>query len=181
MLTEGQDGDMFRRSSDGIAVPASVRTNDGSILIGTINCGMSGRLDSLLMSDVTFIEFVSKDGQQRFIAHHQIASIEPLASTSEPSLPQVIDGLEPFSVLGITADASLERAKAAFLEKLRIYSPQRWTGPDIPFEFSRYAAEKTRQINMAFTMVRGTIQARVDEEQKAKRATPMFGAVKATA
>lgn len=172
---------MFRRSSDGIAVPASIRTNDGAILIGTINCGMSGRLENLLTSDVSFLEFVSKDGQQRFIAHHQVASIEPLASFAEPQLPQVIDNLEPFTLLGITPEASLERAKAAFQEKLRIYNPERWSGADIPFEFSRYAAEKTRQINMAFTVVRGAIQARMDEQQMAKRATPLFGGVKATA
>ena len=171
---------MFRRSSDGIAVPASIRMNDGAILLGTINCGMSGRLDSLLVGDVAFIEFVSKDGQQRFLARHQIASIEPMGSVAEPSLPTVVAEIDPYSVLGLKPDESLERAMAAFQNLMRLYNPERWSGEHIPFEISRYAAEKTRQINMAFTVVRAAIQARQDEVKLAKARAPMFGAVKAT-
>jgi hypothetical protein len=171
---------MFRRSSDGIAVPASIRMNDGAILLGTINCGMSGRLDSLLVGDVAFIEFVSKDGQQRFLARHQIASIEPMGSVVEPSLPTVVAEIDPYAVLGLKPDESLERAMAAFQNLMRLYNPERWSGEHIPFEISRYAAEKTRQINMAFTVVRAAIQARQDEVKLAKARAPMFGAVKAT-
>jgi hypothetical protein len=166
---------MFRRSSDGIAVPASIRLSDGALLIGTINCGMTGRLDTLLTTDVTFIEFVSKDGQQRFLAHHQIASIEPLASVAEPRLPEVAEDFDAYAVLGLKLGDTMEMAKLAFQQKLMLYSPDRWNAPDIPFEFGRYAAEKTRQINMAFTIVKGDIQARLDATKAAKRATPMFG------
>jgi hypothetical protein len=169
---------MFRRSSDGVAVPASIRLNDGALLNGTINCGMSGRLDALLLSDVPFIEFVSKDGQQRFLANHQIASIEPLASVAEPKLPPIAEELDvdAYAVLGLKLGDTMEMAKLAFQQKLIIYSPDRWNAQDIPFEFGRYAAEKTRQINMAFTIVKGDIQARIDSAKAAKRATPMFGA-----
>ena len=170
---------MFRRSSDGIAVPASIRMNDGAILIGTINCGMSGRLENLLASDLSFIEFVSKDGHQRFVAHHQVASIEPLATVSEPTLPPIANDLEPFKILGVSPDVTLEEAKIAYQEKLQLYGPERWTGADIPFEFSRYAAQKTRQINMAFTVLRAMIQNRALERKKAVASGgPYFGAPK---
>jgi hypothetical protein len=165
---------MFRRSSDGIAVPASIRMNDGAILIGTINCGMSGRLETLLSSDFSFIEFVSKDGHQRFIAHHQVASIEPLGVVTEPSLPAVEEEMDPYMVLGITPEATLEHAMLVFQQKLRLYNPERWSAPDIPFEFSRYAVQKTRQVNMAFTVIRAAIQQRLDERQK-KKTGPLFG------
>ncbi len=170
---------MFRRSSDGIAVPVTLRTNDGALLVGTINCGMSGKLENLLSSEVTFIEFVSKDGQQRFIAHHQIASIEPLASVSEPSLPSVSESTdnEAFAVLGIKFDDTLQAAMTAFQEQLKLYNPEKWTGQGIPFEFSRYAAQKTRQLNMAFTIVRAELQARSEKPKMAGKA--MFGAAKA--
>jgi hypothetical protein len=170
---------MFRRSSDGIAVPASIRMNDGAILVGTINCGMSGRWESLLSSDSSFLEFVSKDGQQRFLARHQVASIEPLASIAEPKLPTIIDDMEPFQVLGLKHDDTLEHAMMVFQTQLKLYTPEQWSGQDIPFEFSRYAAEKTRQINMAFTAVRAAIQARNEERHQAKRSRPFFGAAKA--
>lgn len=166
---------MFRRSSDGIAVPASIRLNDGAILVGTINCGMSGRLESLLASDSAFIEFVSKDGQQRFMARHHVASIEPLASITEPKLPAINDDAASFEVLGLKPDSTLEAAMASFQEKMKLYNPERWTGADVPFEFGRYAAEKTRQLNMAFTAVRADIQARQTENKIAAKARGLFG------
>jgi hypothetical protein len=169
---------MFRRSTDGIAIATSIRMNDGAILIGTINCGMSGKLESLLASEVSFIEFVSKEGQQRFISHHQIASIEPLASISEPELPKPSEDEDPYRVLGITFDATVEEAMAAFQDKLRIYNPERWAAADVPFEFGRYAAEKTRQLNMAFTSVRAAIQKRAEDRRASLMRGPMFGAAR---
>lgn len=169
---------MFRRNSDGIAVSASIRMNDGAILIGTINCGASGRLENLLSGDSSFIEFVSKDGQQRFVARHQVASIEPLAAISEPRLPSVEDETDPFEVLGVSRGDTVEYAMAAFQNKLRMYQPDRWSGSDIPFEFSRYAAEKTRQINMAFTAVRAAMQARAELHVTERREKPYFGVAK---
>jgi hypothetical protein len=166
---------MFRRNSDGIAVPASVRMNDGAILIGTINCGASGRLENLLSGDCSFIEFVSKDGQQRFVARHQVASIEPLAVISEPFLPDPTEEADPFELIGVKHGDSVETALAAFQRKLYVYHPERWSGDDIPFEFTRYASEKTRQLNMAFTEVRAALQAEEQERSERRRPKPYFG------
>ena len=170
---------MFRRNSDGIAVSASVRMNDGAILIGTINCGASGRLENLLSGDSSFIEFVSKDGQQRFVARHQVASIEPLAVISEPSLPDIGDETDPLDLIGVKHGDSVETALAMFQRKLHAYHPERWAGDDIPFEFARYAAEKTRQLNMAFTAVRAALQAEEKERAEARLPRPLFGASRA--
>ena len=166
---------MFRRNSDGIAVSASVRMNDGAILIGTINCGASGRLENLLAGDSSFIEFVSKDGQQRFVARHQVASIEPLAVISEPYLPDPTEEADPFDLIGVKHGDSVEAALAAFQRKLHAYHPERWSGDDIPFEFARYASEKTRQLNMAFTEVRASLQAEAKARAEMRRPTPYFG------
>ena len=160
---------MFKRGSEDVSAAVSLRLTDGALLIGSINCGGSGKLENFLASDIKFVEFVSKDGQQRFIAHHQIASVEPMASLEEPLLAQVVDDAEPFSVLGLKPDATPEEAAAAFQSKLAVYNAERWTGAGIPFEFSRFAAQKTRQINAAFTAIRGNLQAR-EEQQKADQA-----------
>jgi hypothetical protein len=160
---------MFRRGNEGIAVAASIRMNDGAILIGTINC------------DVSFIEYMSKDGQQRFVSHHQIASIEPLATMADPKMPPVAEDAEPFQLLGLTSEDSLEHALATFQAKLHMYSPERWTGADVPFEFTRHAAEKTRQINMAFTVVRAAIQQKIEARKAAMAGRPMFGAARGAA
>ena len=174
---------MFKRGPEGGSVEVSLRMTDGALLVGTINCGGTGKLENFLSSDIKFVEFVSKDGQQRFIAHHQIASIEPLASLEEPSLGSVPENMEPFGVLGLSPSASLEEAMAAFQALLAIYNGERWTGPGIPFEFSRFAAQKSRQINAAFTAVKSLLQAQKEQArlERAKAAEvvvgrPLFGA-----
>ncbi len=175
---------MFKRNvGDGVAVAASIRMNDGALLVGTINCGITGKLENLLNSDVTFVEYMSKDGQQRFLAHHQIASIEPLATLAEPRLPVVPEDSEPYHLLGLSPEDTVEHAMTVFQKVLALYSPERWTGADVPFEFTRYAAEKTRQINMAFTVVRAALQARAAAQPVVApqpiAARPLFGATKA--
>jgi hypothetical protein len=167
---------MFRRSTDGVAIPVSIRMNDGAILTGTINCGLSGKLESLLASDSAFIEFISKDGQHRFMARHQLASIEPIGYDGEPSLPTLSSEISCYDILGLTPEDSLEDAMAAFQKQLALYNPSRWTGEDIPFEFSRYAAEKTRQINLAFTSLRALMQSRNSEIKAPSFSGPLFGA-----
>ena len=103
---------------------------------------MAGKLESLLAGDTKFVEFVSKVGQQRFIAAHQIASVEPMASLAEPSLTQPAEDAEPYDVLGITHENTLAEAMVAFQKKLAIYSPEKWGVPDVPFEFNRFAIQK---------------------------------------
>src|SRR5665811_590883 len=123
---------MLKRASADVSAAVSLRMTDGALLIGSINCGGTGKLENFLGSDIKFVEFVSKDGQQRFIAHHQIASVEPMASLEEPILAQVIDDVEPFGVLGLSPNATTEEALAAFQSKLAVYSAERWTGAGIP-------------------------------------------------
>ena len=171
---------MFKRGPEGVSVPVSLRMTDGALLIGSINCGGTGKLENFLGSDVKFVEFVSKEGHQRFIAHHQIASVEPLASLDMPTLETVVDDVEPFGVFGLKPSASLEEAVAAFQTLLGTYSAERWTGPGIPFEFSRFAAQKSRQINAAFTAVKGALQVR-DDQIKADRAAAALAAATAAA
>ncbi len=174
---------MFKRGSEGGSVEVSLRMTDGALLIGAINCGGTGKLENFLSSDIKFVEFVSKDGQQRFIAHHQIASVEPMASLEEPIFGPVPENMEPFGILGLRPDASLEEAMASFQAQLATYNGERWTGPGIPFEFSRFAAQKSRQINAAFTAVKSRLQAQEEQArlEKTKAAEtvvdrPLFGA-----
>ncbi len=160
---------MFKRSGDGISIEVSIRLIDDTLLIGSVNCGMQGKLESLLAGDAKFVEFVSKEGQQRFIASHQIASVEPMASLAEPSLMEPDEKAEPYYVLGIIPEATMGEAMAAFQNKLVIYNPERWSGPEVPFEFSRFAVQKSRQINAAFTVVKGELKTR-DDTIKAEEA-----------
>lgn len=167
---------MFRRNTDGVAVQASLRLNDGALLIGAINCGASGRIETLLAGSSDFIEYVSKEGQQRFIARHQIASIEPIGAMRSPAMPPVDADLDPYDVIGIDRKTSLEQAFVAFKRLIDLYHPDRWQRPDVPFEFARFSMEKIRQLHSAFTAVRAEIQQSEAEAtaRAGSRETPLF-------
>ena len=82
---------------------------------------------------------------------------------------------DPFDLLGVKHGDLVEMALTMFQRKLHAYHPERWSGDDIPFEFARYAAEKTRQLNMAFTAVRAALQAEEKERAEMRRPKPYFG------
>lgn len=139
----------------GVRVQASIRLTDGSILNGTVNCGITGRLETVLNAQDSFIEFISKAGQQRFISRHQIASVEPLDTMREPHLPQVKEDDEPYMVLGLRRGSDAEAIRHAFERLSDAYADEKWAGSDIPPEITKYAADKLRQINAAYTVLRG--------------------------
>lgn len=139
----------------GVRVHASIRLTDGSILNGTVNCGMTGRIESVLNAQDSFIEFMSKTGQQRFISRHQIASVEPLDSMREPGLPEVNQDEEPYRVLGLRHGNTTDAIRAAFERLSQAYADEKWAGSDTPPEITKYASDKLRQINAAYTVLRG--------------------------
>ncbi len=142
-----------------IHVPASIRLTDGAILVGTVNCGITGKLENVLSLDNSFVEFTSRDGHQRFITRHQIASIEPMETVKVSTLHAANVGVsDPLATLGLFGEVTLEQAKDAFHRLSKMYHPDKYSGEDMPREIARYASEKFREINAAYTIVRGELQ-----------------------
>ncbi len=148
------------KGTNHIQVPASIRLTDGSILVGTVNCGITGKLENVLNQENSFVEFMSKDGHQRFITRHQIASVEPIETTGKiPTLHAAETGAsEPYAAMGLVPGCSMEQAKEAFHRLSKMYHPDKWSGEDVPREIAKYASDKFRQINAAFTVVRAEAQ-----------------------
>jgi hypothetical protein len=153
------------REAKTVDVAVSLRLTDGTLLNGFVNCGLTGKLESVLSAENAFVEYTSKDGQKRFIARHQIASVEPMENMRAPTLrASEVDSMDAYATLGIFRGASLDQAKDAYHRLSKMYHPDRWSGPDVPREMAAYASDKFRQINAAFTAVRGEIS---EAERKA--------------
>ncbi len=146
---------MQQKGSQGVRVPTSIRLTDGSILNGTVNCGITGRLETVLNAQDSFIEFMSKAGQRRYISRHQIASVEPLDGLREPALPAIRDDEEAYSVLGLRQGSNADAVRHAFERLSQAYAAEKWASEDIPPEITKYAADKLGQINAAYTLLRG--------------------------
>ncbi len=65
-------------SSDARRVNVSIVMVDGSTRVGSVKCGASGRLDSVLLTDAPFIEFQPDEGDVGFLAKGHIISVTPI-------------------------------------------------------------------------------------------------------
>ncbi|MEO1407894.1 MAG: hypothetical protein AAFV54_15620, partial [Pseudomonadota bacterium] len=91
---------MFNNASG--AIDVSVRMLDGATLRGALLPGNNGTLESALSKGSPFLEFVSTNGQRKFLAKHQIAYIEPVEPLKKLVLtPKSSRFVDAFSLLGL--------------------------------------------------------------------------------
>lgn len=150
---------MFDQSTKTIEV--SVRMLDGATIRGGLMQTQSATsLEGVLSKETPFLEFLSKDGQRKFILKNQIAYVEPVEPLRKPVLVNPKDSryIDAFTMLGVQKTCSFEDAKAAYHRLAKQYHPDNYSGIDLPEEVQRYVTDMFRQINTAFTEVRSEIQ-----------------------
>lgn len=141
-------------------IPVSIRMSDGSLVQGEIAGGLTTDLGSALNKVDDFIEFISRDGQRKFLAKNQISYLEPLEPLRKPNLVPRMPGSDPFAMLGLSQECDFETAKAKFRELAKMYHPDTVNAIDLPQDIKSYMTEMFRQINNAFTMLRGEFEGR---------------------
>jgi DnaJ-domain-containing protein 1 len=147
-------------SSEAKVIEVSVRMLDGATLRGSFIAGATARLEGVLGSESQFIEFISKEGQRKFLSKQQIAYIEPVEPLKMPLLaPKDARYTDCYAILGIERGCSFEQAKTAFHDMAKTYHPDKYAGVSLPAEVSRYLTEMFRQVNSAFTEIRSETKA----------------------
>ncbi len=141
-------------------IPVSIRMSDGSVVQGEIAGGLTTDLGSALNKVDDFIEFVSRDGQRKFLAKNQIAYLEPVEPLRKPTLTPRLPGSDPFAMLGLPQTCDFDTAKAKFRELAKMYHPDTVNAIDLPEDVKRYMTEMFRQVNNAFTQLRGDFESR---------------------
>ncbi len=150
---------MFDQTSKNIEV--SVRMLDGATIRGgLVQTQSANSLEGVLSKDTPFLEFISKDGQRKFILKNQIAYVEPVEPLRKPVLanPKDTRYINAFAMLGVKNDCSFDEAKTAFHRLAKQYHPDNYSDIELPEEVKRYVNDMFRQINTAFTEVRAEIQ-----------------------
>lgn len=140
------------------AIEVSIRMLDQAVIRGSILKGQNANLESILSKDSPFLEFISKDGQRKFIAKHQIAYVEAVEPLIKPVLkPQSGRFTDAFTILGVPKTCTMDDAKRAYHAKAKLYHPDVFSGYSLPEEVQTYVAEMFRQINTAFTEIRSEL------------------------
>lgn len=141
------DGEIMFNNSDK-EIDVSIRMLDQAVIWGTIQKGQSATLENIL----------SKDGQRKFIAKHQIAYVEPVEPLRKPTLKTPGGRFtDAFAMLGVPRTCTLEEAKTAYHAKAKLYHPDVFSGYTLPEEVSTYVNDMFRQINTAFTEIRSEL------------------------
>ena len=147
-------------STNGKDIDVSIRMLDQAVIRGALIKGQNATIESILSKDTPFLEFISKDGQRKFIAKHQIAYVEPIEPLYKPELPKPNGRfIDAFMMLGVPKTCTLQETKAAYHAGAKCYHPDAYSGTDLPQEIAQYITDMFRQINTAFTQVRGEIEA----------------------
>lgn len=149
---------MFADSENRFEV--SIRMLDGATLRGSLAKGHNSGLEAILSKETPFLEFLSKDGQRKFLSKHQIAYVEPVEPLRKPTLaprndPHFVDA---FTMLGLKKDCTFDEAKAAYHRFAKQYHPDSYSAIELPEEMQRYVNQMFKQINTAFTEVKAELQ-----------------------
>lgn len=148
---------MFNAKSKMIDV--SIRMVDHAVIRGALTTGQYTTIEAILSKDTPFVEFLSQQGQRKYIAKHQIAYVEPVEPLCKPELPKAnARFMDAFTMLGVSKECTLEEAKAAYQARVETYHPDAYSGLHLPIEIEQYVSDMFRQINTAFTEVRNQIE-----------------------
>ena len=152
--------DRGNRAQGPLRPSVKITLSDGRELVGNIVVP-SGRTSSEVLNTAsTFVEFEPAGAPRTFIAKSDMRAVLPLNVVPAPSLPPLLcdDVLNPFAVLGVTAEADKEEVHRAYIDLAKIYHPDQYATTGLPAEVCDYLASMARRINAAYEAVEAARQ-----------------------
>jgi hypothetical protein len=139
-----------------------ITLDDGRELQGKLAIPAGRTLAEVLNGTSSFIEFAPFGGERVFLAKSALRSVKALDLPRAPSLDQArdLDGFEPLSVLGLSAQASFADVRQAYLRLAKIYHPDRYSMAALPQEVMGYLAAMAQRINAAYAALEAAHKAR---------------------
>jgi DnaJ-domain-containing protein 1 len=133
-------------------VMAVIELVDGRAITGQVRLPLSGRLAEAMNNSDQFLDVVTGDGKQQFIAKHRIHTASPVEVPKADQLQKRADltVFDPYAVLGVPRGTTGEELKQAYYRMARAYHPDRFASLDLPKEMRDYAAAMLVRVNLAF-------------------------------
>jgi DnaJ-domain-containing protein 1 len=147
---------MFERGlsnmSDRTKVAAALTLTSGECLTVQISVSGGARILDMLNRPEAFIEAEGVDGTSRILLKQTIASLTPISvpKADELSRSQKTAVFDPLAILGLSPGANAEQIRAAFLQRVKAYHPDKFAGLGLPREVEDYAASMLQRINAAY-------------------------------
>jgi hypothetical protein len=132
---------------------------DGKKLPVSIKLAMSGKLADTLNNAEHFVDVIAGGGQQFFINKGNIERVEigdpPIAKLNQQRRAADKAVFDPHAVLGVAGGVSKDELRAAWVQLVKSYHPDRFANLDVPQEMKDYAAAMQARINLAYEQLSG--------------------------
>lgn len=130
---------------------------DGSSLSASVKLPLSNKLADILNGADQFLDVLTADGDQFFLAKAQVRQVKlldvPKATLNFNRRSSDRAAFDPYAVLKIAKDAPPEDVKQAYHAMARLYHPDRLSAYDLPPEMREYARAMQVRINLAYEQI----------------------------
>jgi DnaJ-domain-containing protein 1 len=132
--------------------------DDGSVVNVSIKMSLTNKIADSLNSAEPFLDIVTSDGEQMFIAKSSIrqARLLDVPKANQLNLQRRVSDravFDPFAVLKLAKGSDFEDIRQAYLRLSRIYHPDRMGGFELPEEMLEYARTMQVRINLAYEQI----------------------------
>lgn len=135
------------------AVPAELTLSDGEVLAGQFIIPATRAFSDVLNGESHFLEFEPFNGERRFVARTAIRAVKLLqiGSASGLAARRPVEGsFDPYTALGLKADAEWDDIRHAYLRLAKAYHADRFASVDLPAEVRDYLQAMSRRVNAAY-------------------------------
>lgn len=156
------------------AIPAELTLSDGEVLAGHFIISASRAFSDVLNGEAQFFEFEPFNGERRFIAKSAIRSVKLLQVGSAAGLAtrRPVEGaFDPYTTLGLKADAEWDDIRHAYLRLAKTYHADRFASVDLPAEVRDYLQAMSRRVNAAYVALEAP---RLAVRKVSMRAQPIY-------
>jgi DnaJ domain len=132
---------------------------DGKKAMASVKLSISGKLSETLNNAEQYLDVISGTGEAYYILKSQVIKVE-IADPPHAKLNQqrrITDKAQfnPWAVLGIENSVSKEVIRAAYVNLVKIYHPDKFANYDLPPEMKDYSAAMLSRINLAYEQLSG--------------------------
>ncbi len=134
-------------------IAVEIALTDGSRVAGRAVLGPGKGVHKLIEDREGFLYVDGFDGEGAFVPKSDIKGLKVLAPGKPTALNLSIPdarNFEPYRVLGLEKDASIDDIKAAYHRLTKLYHPDRYASVGLPQEIGAYLEAMAKSVNAAY-------------------------------
>lgn len=142
-------------------ITVEVELEDGKRLIGYMFLKPQGRLTDMMNDERLFLPFETTEGKFLVLKKTACLSVAPIANEADSYV-----GNNPFQILGVSDNATLDEIKQRYHALCAENHPDRLNSMGLPQEFLDLANTNMSRINDAWTRIQKQIEERAQQPAK---------------